>query len=242
MGFVGKRDSENLKDFIDAALQFHIVLYYCHKAVSDYGTIDLDAHGILRCTPKLLDAQVLLNPFEEQLHAPSVAVKLRDFLNWSRQVIGQENISCIVFGVDTYHFAEFFGVILRAFINWEIADGIWNHIAGKPPFPRFGLESYIGFRPDNEGRSYAVNGVEVAEVVVSTAEPLLTASLQGPGKIVVTDNGDPTSLQSFADTSRKAFNGLLLVIVKAQRGAKGKLTLSVQSPGLQSATLPIEIE
>ena len=81
MGFVGKRDSENLKDFIDAALQFHIVLYYCHKAVSDYGTIDLDAHGILRCTPKLLDAQVLLNPFEEQLHAPSVAVKLRDFLN-----------------------------------------------------------------------------------------------------------------------------------------------------------------
>lgn len=87
-----------------------------------------------------------------------------------------------------------------------------------------------------------MNGVEVAEVVVSTAEPLLTASLQGPGKIVVTDNGDPTSLQSFADTSRKAFNGLLLVIVKAQRGAKGKLTLSVQSPGLQSATLPIEIE
>lgn len=80
MGLVRKRYSENLKDFIDAALQFHIVLYYCHKAVSDYGTIDLDAHGILRCAPELLDAQVLLNPFEEQLHAPSVAVKLRDCL------------------------------------------------------------------------------------------------------------------------------------------------------------------
>ena len=77
---------------------------------------------------------------------------------------------------------------------------------------------------------------------VPTAEPLLTASLQGPGKIVATDNGDPTSLQSFADTSRKAFNGLLLVIVKAQRGAKGKLTLTVKSDGLQSATLLIEIE
>lgn len=65
MGLVGKRDSENLKDFIDAAFQFHIVLYYCHKTVSDYGTIDLDAHGILRGAPELLDAQVLFNPFEK---------------------------------------------------------------------------------------------------------------------------------------------------------------------------------
>ena len=80
MGLVRKRYSENLKDFIDAAFQFHIVLYYCHKTVSNYGTIDLDSHGILRGAPKLLDAQVMLNPFEEQLHAPSVAVKLCDCL------------------------------------------------------------------------------------------------------------------------------------------------------------------
>ena len=80
MGLVGKRDSNNLKDFIDAAFQSHIVLYYCHKTVSNYGTIDLDSHGILRGAPKLLDAQVMLNPFEEQLHAPSVAVKLCDCL------------------------------------------------------------------------------------------------------------------------------------------------------------------
>ena len=33
-----------------------------------------------------------------------------------------------------------------------MADGIGNHIAGKPPFPRFGLEPYIGFRPDNKER------------------------------------------------------------------------------------------
>ena len=80
MGLVGKRDSENLKDFIDAAFQFHVMLHYCHKAVSDYGTIDLDAHGILRGAPELLDAQVLFNPFKEQFHAPSVAVKLCDCL------------------------------------------------------------------------------------------------------------------------------------------------------------------
>ena len=58
MGLVGKRDSENLKYFIDAAFQFHIVLYYCHKTVSNYGTIDLDAHGILVPTGIALDILV----------------------------------------------------------------------------------------------------------------------------------------------------------------------------------------
>ena len=75
MGLVRKRYSENLKDFIDAALQFHIVLYYCHKAVSDYGTIDLYSYGILACTPKLLNFKVLLEPFKEQFYTPSVAIK-----------------------------------------------------------------------------------------------------------------------------------------------------------------------
>ena len=64
-GLVSQRDSENLKDFVDASLQFHVVLHYCHKAISDYGTIYLDADCILRRSPELLDAQVLLDPFEE---------------------------------------------------------------------------------------------------------------------------------------------------------------------------------
>ena len=54
-----------LKDFVDAAFQFHIVLHYRHKAISNYGTIDLDADCILRSAPELLDAQVLFDSFEE---------------------------------------------------------------------------------------------------------------------------------------------------------------------------------
>ena len=80
MGLVGQRYSKYLKDFVDAAFQFHIVLHYRHKAISDYGTIDLNADCILGCTPELLDSQMLFDPFEEQLHAPSVAVKLGDCL------------------------------------------------------------------------------------------------------------------------------------------------------------------
>ncbi len=74
MSLVNQRDSKYLKLLIDASLQFHIVLHNCDKAISDYGTLDLDAHSILRCSPKLLDTQMLLYPFEEQFHTPSVAV------------------------------------------------------------------------------------------------------------------------------------------------------------------------
>ena len=80
MGLVGQRYSKYLKDFVDASLQFHIVLHYRHKAISNYGTIDLDADCILRGAPELLDAQVLFDPFEEQLHAPAIAVQLGDCL------------------------------------------------------------------------------------------------------------------------------------------------------------------
>ena len=79
-GLVSQRDSENLKDFVDASLQFYVVPHYCHEAISDYGTIDLDTDGILGDPPELLDTQMLLDPFEEQFHAPPVAVKLGDCL------------------------------------------------------------------------------------------------------------------------------------------------------------------
>ena len=79
-GLVSQRDSENLKDFVDASLQFHVVLHYCHEAISDYGAIDLDTDGILGGPPELLDTQMLFDPFEEQFHTPPVAVKLGDCL------------------------------------------------------------------------------------------------------------------------------------------------------------------
>lgn len=77
---------------------------------------------------------------------------------------------------------------------------------------------------------------------VPTAEPLIKATLDGPGKIVATDNGDPTCLIPFPETTRPAFNGLYLAIVKADRGAKGELHFSVESDGLGTAEMVFQIE
>jgi beta-galactosidase len=65
-------------------------------------------------------------------------------------------------------------------------------------------------------------------------------TLQGPGEIVATDNGDPTDLTPFPSRERDAFNGLCLVIVRGIAGTPGTLTLSVESTGLESASLTLE--
>lgn len=64
-------------------------------------------------------------------------------------------------------------------------------------------------------------------------------TLEGPGEIVATDNGDPTSFELFQSPTRKAFNGLCLVIVRGKAGQAGKIKLTATSEGLKPAAITI---
>ena len=56
-----------------------------------------------------------------------------------------------------------------------------------------------------------------------------------PGEIVATDNGDPTDMTPFPSKDRKAFNGLVLAIVRARRGQSGRIVVTARSAGLETA-------
>lgn len=70
----------------------------------------------------------------------------------------------------------------------------------------------------------------------------LRFSIEGPGEIVATDNGDPASLVSFPSHEREAFNGLCLVIVKGVPGKAGTIRLTVEGEGMESASLNIKTD
>ncbi len=72
---------------------------------------------------------------------------------------------------------------------------------------------------------------------VPDAMNTLTFSLEGPGEIVATDNGDTASMVSFSSPVRTAFNGKCLVIVRAKKGQPGTIKLRAQASGLTEATL-----
>jgi beta-galactosidase len=94
-----------------------------------------------------------------------------------------------------------------------------------------------------DGADLAFVTVKVADKegrMVPRASDRVSFSLSGPGEIVATDNGDATSLEPFQSTSRKAFNGMALAIVRTRPGQAGKLVLTASAPGLGSTKVALE--
>jgi beta-galactosidase len=93
-----------------------------------------------------------------------------------------------------------------------------------------------------DGRDLAFVTVRVADAAGLTApraDNRIVFSIEGPGEIVATDNGDPTSFEPFQAPQRKAFSGLCLVIVRAKPGQPGTIKLTASSKGLQAAKAEI---
>lgn len=76
---------------------------------------------------------------------------------------------------------------------------------------------------------------------VPTAENVVSCKIEGPGKVIATDNGDPTCLIDFNKTIRPAFNGLLLAIIKADRDSVGELLLRVEAEGVEAQYLKLKV-
>lgn len=96
-------------------------------------------------------------------------------------------------------------------------------------------------RADGSDLSFVTVSVrDAAGVLAPRAANAIRFSLEGPGEIVATDNGDPTSFEPFTAPRRRAFNGLGLVIVRTRAGETGKLVLRAESDGLVPATVTLE--
>jgi len=82
---------------------------------------------------------------------------------------------------------------------------------------------------DNKGR------------VVPTANNLVKFTIEGPGKIIGTGNGNPTSHEPDKASQRMAFNGYCLVLVQSQKQA-GEIRLKAISEKLKDAEVVIKAE
>jgi len=70
----------------------------------------------------------------------------------------------------------------------------------------------------------------------------VTFTIEGPGELVATDNGDPTSHESFQSPTKLTFNGLALAIVRTKPGQPGTITVRATADGLTSATCTLKSE
>ena len=79
-------------------------------------------------------------------------------------------------------------------------------------------------------------------LTVPDAKNKLRFTIEGPGMIAATDNGDAADLVSFVSPDRAAFNGVCLVIVRSQAGQPGTIRLNAASNGLKGGTISLKSE
>lgn len=95
---------------------------------------------------------------------------------------------------------------------------------------------------DADGRDLSYVTVRVTDkdgLMVPRSNPKITFSIDGPGEIIATGNGDATNHTSFLSKERKAYNGMCLAIVRSQRGKTGTIRIKAESDGLAPAQITI---
>jgi len=80
--------AKDTHDLNNRSVQFKIVFNNSDQTVCDDGDMYLYPDCIFRFSPKGFDTKMLLNPFEKQLHLPSVAVKKGNFFCFEVEVVG----------------------------------------------------------------------------------------------------------------------------------------------------------
>jgi len=92
-----------------------------------------------------------------------------------------------------------------------------------------------------DGYDVAVIRVAIKDAkgrVVPTANNLVKFSIEGPGKIIGTGNGNPSSHEPDKASQRMAFNGYCLVLVQSDKQA-GQIKLKATSEVLESSEMSI---
>lgn len=95
----------------------------------------------------------------------------------------------------------------------------------------------------SDGQDLSFITVQITDekgLIVPDAMNEIAFSIEGPGEIIATDNGDPTNMTEFPSKIRKTFNGLALGIVKSRKNEKGKIRVTVTSNGLETGFIEIQ--
>jgi beta-galactosidase len=93
--------------------------------------------------------------------------------------------------------------------------------------------------PDGRDLVFITGDIQdAAGVFVPDAANSVSFSVSGPGQLVGVDNGNPVDTSSYKATSRKAFSGKVLAIVRST-GTAGSITISASSSGLTASPVTV---
>jgi len=80
---------------------------------------------------------------------------------------------------------------------------------------------------------------DTAGTTYPTADHMINYTVEGPGKIRVIDNGNPSDSTPYGSLQKRVFNGTQLVVIQSTL-QPGDLTISASAAGLQPARLKVQ--
>ncbi len=96
-----------------------------------------------------------------------------------------------------------------------------------------------------DGRDLAFVTLQVVDQKgrpVPDASVPLHFTIEGPGEIVATDNGNAADMTPFHSSTRETFSGQALAIVRGGAGKPGSITITAASPGLKESKFMLTTE
>src|SRR5258706_16088864 len=91
------------------------LFHYGHEDINGDRDPNLSPQGVLGSAVEILDAQVLLDPFEEQLDLPTAAIKLGDSQWWRADVVGHKDEALIGLLVEITNGSQLFGIAFAGY-------------------------------------------------------------------------------------------------------------------------------
>ena len=92
---------------------------------------------------------------------------------------------------------------------------------------------------DGQDLAFITGDIQDANgAIVPSAANSVMFAVSGPGQLVGLDNGNPVDTTSHKGSSRKAFSGKVLAIVRST-GTAGSITVTASSSGLTSTPVTV---
>ena len=166
------RLAKNAHDFEYRSANLEVVLDDGNKAIGDDGNVNLYTNSIFGFSPESFDLEVLLDPFEKQLHLPSVLIEQGNILCLEDVVVRVVYKAAMQFRgiIDNPSYRS--GILLLVFLLRKADALVFEHVVCpfKYAFPVNDLVSRLPLLPDNEERSENIDSIEPGEVKVASVK------------------------------------------------------------------------
>ena len=195
-------NAQKLQSSVECAGQLELLMKDCNHEVCTDGDPYLGLHRIGTGSVVVLDAQVTLDPAEEQFDAPAKLVKHGNGERWNFEVVGQEDEFLACFQIDVFHPAQehwkgpagFFESGFSDMVAAQAGESI-HHLRVMPRELKVGLgacdeeRSSLGDQPQaDEVHVAAIHQIEGARFEEQAVEPAHVV-LARPGDVDASGDG-----------------------------------------------------